>query len=121
MKKNILIALGSVMLLGATAAVASYVTHSSLQTAAVEETAPVRAAEARRTAAPQPQQQAAAPQQPACNDGNIVGTLAGGAAGGLLGHQIGKGRGNTVATIGGAVGGAVVGQKYIPTHNVTCR
>ena len=109
------------LLLGATAAVASYATRSSMETAKVEEPAkPVRVVEKQR-AAPAPQQQAAAPQQPACNDGNIVGTLAGGAAGGLLGNQIGKGKGNTVATIGGAVGGAVVGQKYIPTHNVTCR
>lgn len=110
MKKNhIFIAMGAVVLLGATAAVASYATRSSLQPEESSKPAQVAAAPS------------AATQQPACNDGNIVGTLAGGAAGGLLGHQVGKGRGNTVATIGGAVGGAVVGQKYIPTHNATCR
>lgn len=65
--------------------------------------------------------QAAQPQAPACDDGNIVGLALGGVAGGVAGNQIGKGSGNTVATIGGAVGGAVLGKEYIPTRNVTCR
>lgn len=126
-KNHVLITVGAIMLLGATAAIASYATRASMQ----PETAPEIVQEtpapskAKVVQAPRqqaaPQQQAAAPQQPACNDGNIVGTLAGGAAGGLLGNQIGKGKGKTVATIGGAVGGAVVGQRYIPTQNVTCR
>lgn len=61
------------------------------------------------------------PSQPACDDKNIVGTLAGGVAGGVLGNQIGSGSGRTVATVGGALGGAYLGNEYLPTRNVTCR
>lgn len=60
-------------------------------------------------------------QQPACDDGNIAGTVLGGAAGGIVGSQIGNGNGQTAATIGGVVGGAILGREYIPTQNVTCR
>lgn len=67
-------------------------------------------------AAPAPVVQAA----PACDDGNIAGTVLGGAAGGLVGSQIGNGSGQTAATIAGVVGGALAGREYIPTHNVTC-
>jgi uncharacterized protein YcfJ len=68
------------------------------------------------------QQTSSAQQQlPACDDDNIVGKVAGGLAGGLLGTQVGGGRGKTAATIGGSVGGTVLGEKYIPTKNVTCR
>ena len=65
--------------------------------------------------------QAPAPQIPACDDDNIVGKVLGGAVGGVAGSQIGKGNGKTAATIGGTVGGTLLGEKYIPTDDVTCR
>ncbi len=69
----------------------------------------------------EPQQQAQPVQKVSdCDDGNIVGTVVGGVGGGLIGNQIGSGSGNTAATIGGAVGGAALGNRYIPTDNVTC-
>ena len=61
------------------------------------------------------------PAQPACDDGNIVGTVAGGVAGGVVGSQFCKGNGKTATTIGGALSGAVLGNQFIPTHNVTCQ
>jgi len=69
-------------------------------------------------AAPAPQPVA---QQPACDDGNIAGTVLGGAAGGVIGSQIGDGNGQTAATIAGVAGGALLGREYIPTRNITCR
>lgn len=111
-KKLIGIGVGAVLLVGATAAIASYMTRQSL-TPDAEITAQ----------APPPQKVAAAqpPPQPRCDDKNIVGTIAGGAAGGVIGNQIGKGSGKTAATVGGVVGGAVLGNQFIPTRNVTCR
>jgi uncharacterized protein YcfJ len=61
------------------------------------------------------------PQQPPCNDNNIVGTVAGGVAGGVIGNQFGSGSGKTAATIGGVVAGGAIGHEVIPTQNVTCR
>lgn len=61
-----------------------------------------------------------APQQEACDDGNLVGKVLGGAAGGVAGSQVGSGSGKTAATIGGTLGGALLGGEYLPTKNVTC-
>lgn len=70
--------------------------------------------------APVPQQQPTQ-QAPACDDGNIAGTVLGGAAGGIIGSQIGDGNGQAAATIAGVAGGALLGREYIPTQNITCR
>ena len=59
-------------------------------------------------------------QQPACDDGNIVGAVVGGVGGGVVGSQVGKGNGKTAGTIAGALGGAYLGKEYIPTKNATC-
>lgn len=70
----------------------------------------------------QPRRQAEPVRQAsACDDGNIVGTVIGGAAGGLVGNQVGSGNGKVAATIGGTLGGAYLGNRYVPTRNVTCR
>lgn len=125
-KNHIFIIAGVIALMGATAAIASYATRESMKpesVATVEVQQPVKthraAATSERRVAYNPQPTAV--QQPACNDNNIVGTIAGGAAGGLLGSQIGKGNGKTAAAVAGAIGGGMVGNKYMPTHNITCR
>lgn len=109
---------GIVVLMIGTAALSSYLTRSTL------EEKPVAQTTAAKRAHPQQQRVASAQPQsanPACDDGNLVGTLAGGAAGAAVGNQFGKGNGKTVATVGGLVGGAYLGQRYMPTQNATCR
>lgn len=116
-KKLIGAGAGVILLMAGAAAVASYATRESLQPKEKE-----TVAASQPVAKKQPQQVAQAqPQQPRCDDKNIVGTVAGGAAGGLVGSQIGHGAGNTAAIIGGVAGGALLGNQFIPTRNVTCR
>jgi uncharacterized protein YcfJ len=106
--------IAAIALVAGAAVAASYVTRESL--------APTPTPQARAYHA-QPTQQVvvAQPQQPPCDDKNIVGTLGGGLAGGVVGNQIGGGKGKTLATVGGALGGAYLGNQYLPTRNVTCR
>lgn len=112
-KKLVGIIAGAILLTVGAAAVASYVTHESLQSKTQLNVQNVQ---------PHNQKVASAqPAQPRCDDSNIVGTIAGGAAGGVVGSQVGKGSGKTAATIGGVLGGAYLGNQYIPTKNVTCR
>lgn len=111
-QKHLIYSLAAAAVLVAGSASAYYVAQGR-DTATTQATA----TPASQQAAVQPQ---AVQQQPACDDGNIVGVGVGAVAGGLLGNQIGKGDGKTLATAGGALGGGVIGQKYIPTHNVTC-
>jgi outer membrane lipoprotein SlyB len=116
--KTLIVGVAVVLLLVATAAVASYTTRESLEPKTVAQApTPTPHKPYQKMAAAQPQQ----PAQPACDDKNIVGTVGGGVAGGLVGSQIGKGSGKTAATIGGVVGGAYLGNQYLPTRNVTCR
>ena len=111
----ILAGLGAFALLVIAVGASAYVTKEAL-----EDEKPVATKSQKITwdeprPAPQPQKVASN-----CDDGNIVGTVVGGVGGGLIGNQIGSGSGNTAATIGGAVGGAALGNRYIPTKNVTC-
>lgn len=115
-----------VILVVASAAVASYVTNEKIQAKSEEEIAPVHAKAHRHTTneqrvASNASVNQSAPAKPACNDRNIVGTVAGAAGGGLLGSQIGNGSGKTAAIIGGVLGGGYLGNQYIPTRNVTCQ
>ena len=113
----ILAGLGAFALLVITVGASAYVTKEALEDEQkpVVKTEKIVWKEPRQQAQPQPVQQASN-----CDDGNIVGTVVGGVGGGLIGNQIGSGSGNTAATIGGAVGGAALGNRYIPTKNVTC-
>ena len=120
-RNRILAAIALLLTMTGVALASSYATRQSLQTQDVVAPKPV-AAKTIRHPQPQPQQVAhAAPQEPQCDDGNILGYVAGGAAGGLVGSQIGHGTGKTVATIGGVLGGGYLGGQAIPLHNVTCR
>ena len=125
--KTVFIAAGAaVLLMGASAAVASYYTRESVaptqQTAIAPQPAQVTSQSGTGPAPVHRRHVASArPAQPACDDNNIVGTLAGGVGGGVVGSQFGKGHGNTAATIGGTLGGAYLGNQVIPTRNVTCR
>jgi uncharacterized protein YcfJ len=118
-KKAIGLIAAGIIAVGASAAIGSYMTQQSMRADADIPPPAQHAA----THGPAGQHYAAAqpPAQPACNDHNIVGTVAGGVAGGVLGSMIGHGTGKTVATIGGAGAGALVGNEVIPTRNVTCR
>jgi len=111
----VLAGVGALVLLVITVGASAYVTKEALE----NEQKPVTKSE--KIVWNEPRQQAQ-PQPVAndCDDGNIVGTVVGGVGGGLIGNQIGSGSGNTAATIGGAVGGAALGNRYIPTKNVTC-
>lgn len=111
----ILAGLGAFALLVITVGASAYVTKEALE----DEQKP--AVKTEKIVWKEPRQQAQPVQQVSdCDDGNIVGTVVGGVGGGLIGNQIGSGSGNTAATIGGAVGGAALGNRYIPTKNVTC-
>jgi len=109
-----------ILLMAGAAAIASYTTRESLQPQTETNNLPIPPQpqkQPQRIAAAQPVQ----PAQPRCDDSNIVGTVAGGAVGGIAGSQIGNGSGKTAATIGGVLGGAFLGNRYIPTRNVTCQ
>lgn len=122
-KMMIMLGVGALVLVlvtaGASALVTNHMANTKEETKVVAAKKP-RAAQKEQISWNEPRQ-AAQPQVPSCDDGNIVGLVLGGAAGGVAGNQIGKGNGNTAATIGGAVGGAYLGKEYIPTKNVTCR
>ena len=122
--KNIMvITLGALALIAATAGASVLITHHVLTND--QPSAQANAAPAKTVVAHHENihwnRQAAAPAKPACNDHNIVGDVVGGVAGGVVGNQVGKGKGNTAATIGGTLGGAYLGNKFIPTDNVTCK
>ena len=107
---------GAILLVGVTAGASAYYLNSDKvadeRPQAVSQMQPV-AATTTVGAAP--------PPLPECDDDNIVGKVVGGVGGGLLGAQVGGGTGKTAATIGGSVGGTILGEKYVPTKNVTCR
>ncbi len=118
----------TIVVLAATAAIASYATRESIESSPIKTEQAViehhtQAHQEQRLAstepARQPVQHTAA--NPPCDDKNIVGTVGGAAAGGLVGSQIGHGTGKTVAVIGGVLGGGYLGNQYIPTRNVSCR
>jgi len=116
--KVLIIVLGAIILVGATAAATAYI--SDKQVTKTEQVPAPRVVH-ERAAPPRQQQAQAVQQQPKCNDENIVGTVAGAALGGIAGNQLGKGNGKTVATVGGALGGAYLGNQYIPTNGVACK
>jgi uncharacterized protein YcfJ len=111
-KKLIGAGIGIIVLLASTAFAAAYFTRETLQPVAQNHVQPKQHPQAIASAAP---------TQPRCNDGNVLGYVAGGAVGGIAGNQVGKGSGNTAATIAGTLGGAYLGGQYIPLNNVTCR
>lgn len=118
MQKKYIIALSAAMLLlvsGAGIAAYMYKDTPTEQTATVK-TSKVSWNHNDQAMAPPPPE----PRMRSCDDGNVVGTALGGVGGALAGSAIGKGNGRTAATIGGALGGAYLGQRYIPTKNVTC-
>lgn len=119
-KKTALIALGIVALVTTTAVASIYVAREmdGKETKTVSTTTK-KTASADKVVWNEPRP-AAAPAQPACNDGNIAGKALGGVGGGIAGSMIGKGNGKTAATIGGTLGGAYVGGEVIPLQNVTC-
>lgn len=133
MKKNqiIFMALGALLLVAATAAASTYIVkqqdNNVVASKEADKTVTKSTTKSRDTItwdkSPRHVSQQPAPQQVAsnCDDSNIVGTVAGGAAGGIIASQIGKGNGKTAATIGGTLGGAYLGNRYMPTRNVTCR
>lgn len=106
-KNTIILTLGGVLLVIATAAASVYVVKHDIPS--------------KETVRQAPSQRAAAQPKPNCDDGNIVGKAVGGVGGGIAGSMIGKGGGKTAATIGGTLGGAYVGGEVIPLNNVTCR
>jgi uncharacterized protein YcfJ len=114
-KAIIAVCAGAILLVGVTAAASVYTMNASDE---AEKTATVVSTQERVNFNQARQEPAPVP---ACDDDNIVGKVIGGAAGGLAGNQIGDGNGQTAATIGGAVGGTILGEKYIPTKDVTCR
>ena len=121
-KKAMMLGAAAMLVLGATAAIASYATKQSLEAPVViektEQPLPAqKSAVKHRAPATNNQQQVAQD----CDDGNIVGAVAGGALGGIAGSQLGGGSGKTVATIGGVLGGAYLGKEYINANGVTCR
>lgn len=130
-RRNIIAAcIGAVALVAVTASASALITREKLSEDApvqktvstvhqerVVKTAPREARNNPPVTQPQATQN---PPPPACDDGNIAGTVLGGAAGGVIGSQIGNGSGQTAATIAGVAGGALLGREFIPTHNVTC-
>lgn len=121
-KNMIAIGVGIFALVALTAGASALVTrHMFDEKSALEHTAAAKPRASGDHIAWNNQRQAAAPAQPACDDGNVVGSLLGGVGGGVAGSQLGKGNGKTATTIGGTLGGAYLGGQYIPTRNVTCR
>jgi len=108
---------GAILLVGITAGASAYYLNSDND--AVEER--TQAVSQLHPATATTTTQAAPAPLPECDDDNIVGKVVGGVGGGLLGSQVGDGSGKTAATIGGSVGGTILGEKYVPTKNVTCR
>ena len=109
---------GAILLVGVTAGASAYYMN---QDEWAENERSTRVSNVEPASGTQQPVQAQATAQPACDDDNIVGKVLGGAAGGVAGSQFGSGNGQTAATIGGTVGGTLLGEKYIPTHNTTCR
>lgn len=116
-KSAILLGVGAVALLAATAGASAYVTTVMSEDAPKAQTQSAEKVNWSQSASAQPQARAV----PACDDDNIVGKVVGGVAGGVVGSQFGKGNGKTATTIGGTVGGTLLGEEYMPTRNVTCR
>jgi uncharacterized protein YcfJ len=126
-KKLITLAVGALLLVGATAAASVYLTRENMtsEKEVAATTAPKKSPAAKKDIVWNDNPQPRAPQQQAaarsgCDDGNIAGKVAGGVGGGVLGSMVGKGNGKTVATIGGTLGGAYLGGQTLPLHNVTC-
>lgn len=119
-KKAVLLTAAAIAALVASVALASYVAKNQ-DMAQAEPYKPVAHSPYKNAPTAPKQVAQAQPQQPACNDSNIIGTAIGGIGGGVLGSQIGSGSGKTAATIGGALGGAYLGNQYIPTRNATCK
>lgn len=109
---------GAILLVGITAGASAYYLNSD---DAVEERSQAVSQIQPAAATTRTTTQAAPAPLPECDDDNIVGKVVGGVGGGLLGAQVGSGSGKTAATIGGSVGGTILGEKYVPTKNVTCR
>lgn len=118
--KTLLLVMGAVLLVAATAGASAFITRDVMTEKPVE-TKTVKKEQItwnKQQPAPQPQQQQ---QVKRCDDGNIVGAAIGGAAGGLIGNQFGSGKGKDLATIGGVIAGGTAGHQYIPTRGVLCR
>lgn len=126
-KKVLGITVGAIALImvtaGASALITSQVVNKPEEAPVVKRvaTATTKKDHIRWNNTPAPQAQPVAAQQPACDDGNVVGYGLGALAGGLIGNQIGDGNGKKVATVGGAAAGALAGGQYIPTRGVLCR
>lgn len=116
--KYVLIGAAAIAVIAGTAIGSSYYTSSSMQPtlqAAVRPIPPTGQYASAQPAAGQPVHRA-----PACNDHNVVGTVAGAVGGGLVGSAFGHGGGRTLTTIGGAAAGGALGNAYIPTRGAAC-
>jgi uncharacterized protein YcfJ len=110
--KYVLIGAAAIAVIAGTAIGSSYYTSSSMEP------------QPQVAQVPPPQQMAQAQpvhhRAPACNDHNVVGTVAGAVGGGLVGSAFGHGGGRTLTTIGGAAAGGALGNAYIPTRGAAC-
>ena len=115
--KYVLIGAAAIAVIAGTAIGSSYYTSSSMEPTQQAGARPIPPAgyAAAQPAAGQPVHRA-----PACNDHNVVGTVAGAVGGGLVGSAFGHGGGKTLTTIGGAAAGGALGNAYIPTRGVAC-
>ncbi len=130
-EKMLTIGLASALVFASIAGAAAFISHNDAKTVSSTDTVKKSQHTASKQDLPwldkQPVHKSAAPRQqmasaqPACNDGNVLGTVAGGVAGGALSSTIGKGTGKTAATIAGTMGGAYLGNQYIPLQNTLCR
>ncbi len=98
-EKIAILTIAALTLIAVTAGASAFVTRSSIENKMdSQRTAQNAKPQAQKITWNEPRQQpqpaqAVQPQQPACDDGNIVGAAIGAVAGGVAGNQIGSGRG----------------------------